>query len=169
MNVLLRAVSSAGAVWIWSAFATTLAQAPSQPAEVIAAVDVPYPNGSAANGVAVMDEFIDSKGAITRVEVVRDIMSLTAVADSSVKARKFKPAYVEGRAQASEIRVVFVFRPHVLMAAAPGFVPILANGDSKSDYAPAGNRQWSPPAISDKCRSAWCSRGAGERGCARKN
>jgi len=141
VKTLLQAYSIAAAILIFSTF-SALAQDSFEPAEVISATDVQYPNGSVANGVVVVDVSLDSKGDITGVDVLRDIASLTPVAISSVKAWKFNPAFAEGRPQASEVRVVFAFRPHALMAAPPSFAPVLTKRDSspdeKSGYIPAG-------------------------------
>jgi outer membrane biosynthesis protein TonB len=141
VKTLLRAASIATITLICLAF-SALSQVPSRPAEVISATDVQYPNGSVASGVVVMDVSLDSKGDVTGVDVLRDIASLTTVATSSVKAWKFNPASVGGGPQASEIRVVFAFRPHALMAAPPSFAPVLPKTDSspdeKSGYIPAG-------------------------------
>jgi Gram-negative bacterial TonB protein C-terminal len=141
VKTILRAASIVTVTLVCLGF-SAWAHVSFQPADVIAATDVQYPNGSVANGVVVMDVSLDSKGGVTGVDVLRDIASLTSVATSSVKAWKFNPASVDGSPQASQIRVVFAFRPHALMAAPPSFVPVLMKGDSspdeKSGYIPAG-------------------------------
>ena len=121
---------------------STLAQVPFKPAEITFATDVQFPPNSIASGIVVVDVSLNSKGEVTGTEVPREIASLTSTATSSVRAWKYRPASVEGTQQASLVRVAFVFRPHVIMAAPPRFAPVQQQEDTtstaKSGYVPPG-------------------------------
>ena len=59
----------------------------------------------------VLDLCLNRKGGIQKVEVLRDPVSMAKIATSSVRTWKFRPALKEGEAVASEVPVVFVYRP----------------------------------------------------------
>jgi TonB family protein len=121
---------------------STLAQTPFNPAEVTSASDVQFPVGSIASGIVVVDVSLDSKGEITRTDVLRDVASLTATATSTVRTWNFRAATAGETPLASLVRVAFVFRPGVILAAPPSFAPLLQEGDVTSDivsgYIPPG-------------------------------
>jgi TonB family protein len=121
----------------------SLAQNSFKPAEVISATDIQYPIRSIADGVVVLDVSLDGKGAVTGSTVVRDILSLTSVATASIQSWKFTPASQRGRPVPSIIRVAIVFRPPAYLAAGPGFIPILSEGDSNQ----IGSQEYIPPGI----------------------
>jgi TonB family protein len=121
---------------------STLAQVPFKPAEVTSASDVQFPVGSIASGIVVVDVSLDSKGDVTRTDVLRDVASLTSTATSTVRSWKYRPASVDGTPLASMVRVAFVFRPGVILASPPSFAPLLQEGDVTPDvtssYVPPG-------------------------------
>ena len=59
----------------------------------------------------VLDLCLNRKGGIQKVEVLRDPVSMAKIATSSMRTWKFRPASKEGEAVASEVPVVFVYRP----------------------------------------------------------
>jgi outer membrane biosynthesis protein TonB len=120
----------------------TLAQAPFKPAEVTSARDIPYPIQSIADGVVILDIYIDGTGAIARSTVLRDIPSLTSPAISSIQSWKFSPASRRGKPEQSVIRVAVVFRPRAYLAAGPAFEPILSEEDSNR-----ADQRFIPPGI----------------------
>lgn len=122
---------------------STVAQVPFKPAEITFATDVQFPPNSIASGIVVVDVSLNSKGEVTGTQVPRAIASLTSTATSSVRAWKYRPASVEGTPQASLVRVAFVFRPNVIMAAPPSFAPV----QQQEDTTPAANSGYVPPGI----------------------
>jgi TonB family protein len=95
----------------------------------------------------VLDLCLTSKGSIERVDVLRDPVSMGKIAASSVRTWKFRPASEEGAAVASQVPVVFVYRPPNFGSLGPpkGMAPINVkpviaeqNCDSKTiDFVPA--------------------------------
>jgi TonB family protein len=140
-SIFVRFVS-ANILLICCAF-SALAQVPFKPAEVTSARDVQFPVGSIASGIVVVDVSLDSKGDVTRTDVLRDIASLTSTATSTVRAWKYRPATLGGTPLASPVRVAFVFRPSVILAAPPSFAPLLLEGDVTTDVASG----YTPPGI----------------------
>ena len=119
----------------------TSAQGPFKAPEVTSAPDIQYPIQSIADGIVVLDLSLDDMGAVTRVSVTRDILSLTSVATASIQSWKFTAASSHGNPQPSTVRVAFVFRPRSYFAADPPFAPVLSGGGpSRVDqsYVPPG-------------------------------
>ena len=113
----------------WTFFAMTvvllagaaLAQKPEkepprfEPAEVVSAVEAPYPPNSVAAGTVVFEVTIGASGAIEQIRRVREVPSLTEVAERSLKQWKFTPATLDGRPVRSKTSVAFTFtRPIVV-------------------------------------------------------
>ncbi|MGH9678394.1 MAG: energy transducer TonB, partial [Candidatus Acidiferrales bacterium] len=122
---------------------STPAQTPFKPPELISATDVQFPVNSAANGIVVVDVSLDYKGEITGISVPRAIASLTSTATSAIRGWKFSPATVGSTAKSSVVRVAFVFRPRVLMAAPPIFEPLVQPEGSAAEREPG----YFPPGI----------------------
>lgn len=90
-----------------------------------------------------MDVSLDSKGDVTQTDVLRDVASLTSTATSAVQSWKYRPAVVNGTPLASLVRVAFVFRPGVILAAPPSLAPLQQEGDVTPDVVPG----YIPPGI----------------------
>jgi TonB family protein len=86
-------------------------KSPFQPAETLSVTDILDSIQYEASGTVVLDALINDKGDVERVEVRRDIPSLTEPAESAVESWKFSPATVEGKAIASRVPVAITFRP----------------------------------------------------------
>ena len=85
-----------------------------EPAEVVSAVEAPYPPNSVAAGTVIFEVTIGASGAIEQIRRVRDVPSLTEVAERSLKQWKFTPATLDGRPVQSKTSVAFTFtRPIV--------------------------------------------------------
>jgi outer membrane biosynthesis protein TonB len=141
MRWVFRAASIVAAILICSA-ALTWAQVSFKPAEIVSVTDVQYPIRSVADGIVVLDLSLDAKGAVTGSNILRDIVSLTPVAVSSVQSWKFNPAFEKGTPQPSEIRVAFAFRPRAYLAAPPKFTPVIPDAgprpNERPGYIPVG-------------------------------
>jgi TonB family protein len=119
----------------------SFAQAPFKSAEVTSASDIPFPIQSIADGVVVLDVSLDAKGAVTGVNVVRDVASLTSPATSAIRTWKFSPATKLGRPEPSTMRIAVVFRPRSYFAADPSFTPVnstVGPNHADQDYVPPG-------------------------------
>jgi hypothetical protein len=92
---------------------------PFQPAETLSITDITIPIRSIASGVVVLDALVSETGNVQRVEVRRDIVSLTAPAVSAVQEWKFSPAKLAGRAIASRVPVAVSVRPAGYAAPTP--------------------------------------------------
>lgn len=84
------------------------------PPRVVATVDANYPPTSIAGGTVVLQVAVSESGAITEIEVVRDIPSLTVAAERAVRQWKFAPAELDGRPVASTVIVAVSFTRPVL-------------------------------------------------------
>ncbi|MGH9791163.1 MAG: energy transducer TonB [Candidatus Acidiferrales bacterium] len=84
------------------------------PPRVLATVDANYPPTSIAGGTVVLQVAVSEAGAITEVEVVGDIPSLTVAAERAVRQWKFAPAELNGRPVASTVIVAVSFTRPVL-------------------------------------------------------
>jgi TonB family protein len=82
-----------------------------QPAETLSVTDIPVPMLSVANGTVMLDVVITETGKTEKVEIRRDIVSLTDVAVQAVKDWKFSPVILEGKPLASRMTVAVTFRP----------------------------------------------------------
>lgn len=84
------------------------------PPRVVATVDANYPPTSIAGGTVVLHVSLDETGAITKIDVVRDIPSLTVAAERAVRQWKFAPAQWNGEPVASIVTVAVSFTRPVL-------------------------------------------------------
>lgn len=85
-----------------------------EPAQVVAALEAPYPPNSVAAGTVVFEVTVSASGAIEEIRKVRAVPSLTEVAERSLKQWKFRPAMLDGRPVRSKVTVAFSFtRPIV--------------------------------------------------------
>ena len=85
-----------------------------EPAEVVAAVEAPYPPRSVAAGTVVLEVTVGASGAIEEVRRIRDVPSLSEAAERSLKQWKFRPAMLDGRPIRSKVAAAFSFtRPIV--------------------------------------------------------
>jgi len=141
MKRVFRGTSIMAAILICSA-ALALAQVSFKPAEVVSANDVQYPIRSVADGIVVLDLSLDANGAVSGSDILRDIVSLTPTAASSVQSWKFNPASENDTPQPSEMTVAFAFRPRAYLAAPPRFTPVIPDEgprpNERSGYTPVG-------------------------------
>jgi len=100
------------------------------PPQLNAAGDILFPWNSVAYGIVTLELQLDSNGAITGTNVLRDIPSLTSVAQTAVQSWTFSPATNNGQAVAAPfiVHVIFntgIVRADDLQVSAPApFVPI---------------------------------------------
>ncbi len=85
-----------------------------EPPRVVATVDANYPPTSIAGGTVVLNVSLNETGAITKIDVVRDIPSLTVAAEGAVRQWKFAPAQWNGQPVASIVTVAVSFTRPVL-------------------------------------------------------
>ncbi len=81
------------------------------PPSVVSTVEAVYPLQSTVWGTVVLEVDLDDRGAITGVQIVHGIPSLTEPAERSVRQWKFKPAQLGGQPVHSKIVVAFSFVP----------------------------------------------------------
>jgi hypothetical protein len=81
------------------------------PAEVAAGSFASTPVTKADPGAVVLDVTIDKNGGVKKIDVIRDIPSLTQEAVSAVKRWTINPATFNGKPIESQLVVAFVFRP----------------------------------------------------------
>jgi TonB family protein len=79
------------------------------PPQVTSGTFAIYPANSIASGAVVLDVTIDKKGAVTKVQVVRAVPSLTSQSIKAVKSWGFTPATHKGQPVTSRMVVAFVF------------------------------------------------------------
>jgi protein TonB len=85
-----------------------------EPAEVVAAVEAPYPPNSVAAGTVIFEVTLGSSGAIEEIRKLRDVPSLSEAAERSLKQWKFRAATLDGKPVRSKLTVAFSFtRPIV--------------------------------------------------------
>ncbi len=85
-----------------------------EPAQVVAAVEAPYPPNSVAAGTVVFEVTVGASGTIEEIRKVRDVPSLTQAAERSLRQWKFRPAMLDGKPIRSKVTVAFSFtRPIV--------------------------------------------------------
>lgn len=86
-----------------------------EPAEVTSAVEAPYPPNSVAAGTVVFEVTLSATGEIESIRRVRQVASLTEVAERALKQWRFRPATLDGKPVRSKTSVVFAFtRPIVV-------------------------------------------------------
>ncbi len=135
-----------------------LAQAPNPPAkpetefhppEPLVTTDIAYPIRSVAYGTVVLEAAVGETGEVTRVRVVRDIVSLTSEAVRAVKAWKFQPAKLNGNPVPSQVTVAVTFNPRTFFPSdvpLPPLTPTKEEG-AKPRYVPPGVVSASFPAF----------------------
>ena len=80
-----------------------------EPAEVISTAELFYPPNSVGFGTVVLQVTVDVSGAIENVKVIKDIKSLSSVAEKCVRKWSFRPARLNGRPVTSTVAVAFTF------------------------------------------------------------
>ena len=86
-------------------------KSPFRSAEVLSVTDILDSVPSEASGTVVLNALITETGKVERVDVRRDIASLTDVAVSAVESWTFSPATWAGKAVPSRLPVAVTFRP----------------------------------------------------------
>jgi hypothetical protein len=86
-------------------------KSPFRAAETLSVTDIPVPILSVANGTVMLDIPVTATGETQKVEIRRDIASLTEVAVHAVGDWKFSPAMLQGEPIASRMPVAVTFRP----------------------------------------------------------
>jgi len=85
-----------------------------EPAQVVAAVEAPYPPNSVAAGTVVFEVTVSTSGTIEEIRAIRSVPSLTEAAERSLKQWKFRPAMLDGKPVRSRVTAAFTFtRPIV--------------------------------------------------------
>ncbi|MGD0222745.1 MAG: energy transducer TonB [Terriglobia bacterium] len=111
-------------------------KSPFHPAETASVTDITVP--VAGNGTVVLDALITDKGEVQKVELRRDIASLTPLVVQAVQDWKFSPATLDGKAVASRMPVAVTFRPPG--SAAPVPLPALtpqSDAAIQAEFQPA--------------------------------
>lgn len=79
----------------------------------------PVPIGAQAAGVVALQLSIDATGAVSGIDVLKDVAPFTDVVRNSVRSWRFAPARSGGQAVESEVLVAGLFRPAMLLFPAP--------------------------------------------------
>jgi hypothetical protein len=82
-----------------------------RPASLVTVTDAYLPYQVVLDGFVILGVSLDSRATVTAIHVLRDPGSMVSAATSSVRTWTFAPALEDNKAQASEITVVFVYRP----------------------------------------------------------
>jgi hypothetical protein len=96
---------------LWGQSDTVSDEPPFEPAKTLSVTDFTVPLSSVASGTLVLDAVITDTGKVQKVEMRRDIASLTEVAVKSVKEWAFSPATFAGKAISSRMPVAVTVRP----------------------------------------------------------
>lgn len=128
-RLLLAMMVFGGAYALMAQTETPKEQSPFQPAETLSVTDITYPIASVAYGTVVLDVLITESGKIQRVEVRRDIPSLTEPAVSAVKEWEFSPATFEDKALTARMPVAVTFCPPAPFANPVPFPPLLPQSE----------------------------------------
>lgn len=122
-----------------------LAQGTFKPPEITSVTDAYRPYLIITDGFVVLDAALDANGNITGVTSLRNPGAITPVAIEAVKQWEFRPATAPSGPRASDMIVVFVYRPTAVLPAATAppadFKPVLPAPQPDSanpDYAPPG-------------------------------
>jgi len=83
---------------------------PYTPPQLLAATYSQYPADASVGGAVVLDAPVDSRGALTKVTVIRTVPMLTAAASGALKTWKFGAAVYGTTPIASKVVVAMVFR-----------------------------------------------------------
>ncbi|MFZ0963644.1 MAG: energy transducer TonB [Terriglobia bacterium] len=110
-----------------------------RPAETLSVSNITYPLTSVVYGTVVLDVLITEAGKIQRVEVRRDIPSLTQPAVSAVKEWEFSPATLEEKAISSRMPVAVTFCPPAPYADPVPLPPLLPQSQEaiQAEFQPA--------------------------------
>jgi hypothetical protein len=112
-----------------------------KPAGAVSAADVQFPFQTAADGIVAFNVSLDAAGAIKKIRVLQDVPPLTAAAEQSLKAWKFRAASQNDMPEDSQMLVTFVFRHAVYLANPPTFTPILPakqSAETRGGFVPPG-------------------------------
>jgi protein TonB len=90
-----------------------------EPAEVTFAVEAPYPPNSVAAGTVVFEVTLSASGEIENIRRVREVASLTDVAERALKQWRFRPATLDGKPVRSKTSVAFTFTRPVVAPTRP--------------------------------------------------
>ena len=106
-------------------------------AQFVTEVIIPYP--SIASGTVVLDAVLSDTGIVQKVEVRRDIGSITEPAVTAVKQWQFSPAMFEGKAIASRVPVAVTVRPRVFYADQVPLPPLKPQSEAavQAEFQPA--------------------------------
>jgi hypothetical protein len=80
------------------------------PPEIAVASYVPYPVNSVGIGAVVLDLTVDKYSQVKKVDILRDVPSLSPEAIATVKRWTINPATFNGKPIPSKLMVAFVFR-----------------------------------------------------------
>lgn len=80
-------------------------------AQLLSASDVPIPFNSVANGIVLLRATIDKKGSVQDIAVIRQLASVTEVAEKAVKDWTFSPGTVDEKPSVTQVAIAVVFCP----------------------------------------------------------
>lgn len=138
--------------WMLTVIAVASAEAPFKAAEAVSVSNAFHillyaTNQIVPDAFVVLNLCLNAKGSIEKVDVLRDPVSMANIASLATRSWKFRPASDGGEAIASQVPIVFVYRP---LNIGPNFgsayalepidlKPALTEQDctTKSTYAPA--------------------------------
>jgi hypothetical protein len=128
-----------------------------QPAEAVSVTDILDSIQSMASGTVVLDAVITDTGSVDRVEVRRDIVSLTQPAADAVKGWTFSAATWEGKAIASRVPVAVTFRPPLWYTDPVPLPPLVPQSES------AVQAEFQPPQVTHAAfpKFPWDAAGGG--------
>jgi TonB family protein len=116
-----------------------------EPVALMQGASTEFPIHSIADGVVVLNLLVNAAGDVRQIEALRDIPSLTAVSESSVRSWKFQPARHRGAPVEAGMVAAFVFRPPTALWSPPHFAPVRAAPRAEAE---AGMRYRSPGILS---------------------
>jgi TonB family protein len=112
------------------------------PPGLTAATKIPYPANTTTTGAVTLLLSLDTSGQIQSVQVLRDLPPFTTIAQSSINAWVFKPAYFNGNPTASTLSTTVVFSPFN-----PGQTQLAPLSVLLLPASPVGAPQYVPPRI----------------------
>jgi hypothetical protein len=69
------------------------------------------PNAVIGNTVSAIAD-VDAKGAVSHVRILQGVTPFIEEAEQTISQWRFEPARLDGKAMASEVTVIMMFRPH---------------------------------------------------------
>ena len=143
MKLFLYAMKFAAAVSCLSVPLIAQTSGGFTPASVTAVTGIPFPPNATTTGAVTLLLSLDAGGKVQNVQILRDLPPFTAIAQSSINAWAFKPAYFGGNSVASALPITVVFSP--FNPAGTQLVPLSVS--PLQPASPVGAAQYAPPQI----------------------